>query len=65
MASARLKGAGRELDRFEGEGRDFFERVRASYLDQAKAEPRRIRVIDASRMPEEIMKELEAVVSTL
>ena len=53
------------MDRFEGEGRDFFERVRASYLDQAKAEPRRIRVIDASRMPEEIMKELEAVVSTL
>ena len=60
-----MRAAGRELDRFEGEGREFFERVRASYLDQAKAEPRRIRVIDASRTPEEIKKALEAVIATL
>ncbi len=65
VASARLKAAGRALDRFEGEGREFFERVRASYLDQARAEPARIRVIDASRTPDEIKKELETIVSVL
>jgi dTMP kinase len=35
-------------DRFEGEGRAFHERVRACYLELARQEPRRFRVIDAS-----------------
>jgi dTMP kinase len=35
-------------DRFETENRPFFERVRARYLELARAEPHRIRVIDAS-----------------
>ncbi len=35
-------------DRFETETHQFFERVRARYLELAGAEPRRIRVIDAS-----------------
>jgi dTMP kinase len=34
-------------DRFESERVDFFHRVRAAYLDSAKAEPTRFRVIDA------------------
>ena len=36
-------------DRFESEQRVFFERVRATYLERAAREPRRIRVIDAQR----------------
>ncbi len=39
---------GRELDHFEREQRDFFERVRAAYLTRQAAEPDRIRLVDAS-----------------
>jgi dTMP kinase len=49
VASARMKAAGRALDRFEREDRAFFERVRESYLEAAKGEPGRVRVIDASQ----------------
>jgi dTMP kinase len=36
-------------DRFEREQREFFERVRNAYLEIANAEPKRVRVIDASQ----------------
>lgn len=42
------------LDRFERESIAFFERVRESYLDQARAAPDRYRVIDASPSLEEV-----------
>ena len=48
IASKRLSASGKTLDRFEREARSFFERVRSAYLARAKAEPDRIRVIDAS-----------------
>ncbi|WP_372861468.1 dTMP kinase [Spongiibacter sp.] len=38
-----------ELDRFEREHRDFFERVRSGYLQQAAAQPDRYRVVDAAQ----------------
>jgi dTMP kinase len=45
-----LERAGRRSapDRFEREKHDFFERVRAGYLEIAEAEPQRVRVVDAS-----------------
>ena len=47
VARQRLAASGKQLDRFEREEREFFERVRNAYLEQAKAEPERVRVIDA------------------
>ncbi|HEY0684865.1 MAG TPA: dTMP kinase [Steroidobacter sp.] len=47
-ASARNAAAGTS-DRFEQERRDFFERVRAAYLNRARQEPKRFVVIDATQ----------------
>jgi len=46
-----MQRAGRrgELDRFEVEQAEFFNRVRQAYLDLAAAEPRRFAVVDCSR----------------
>lgn len=41
-------------DRMEDRTREFRRKVRQSYLDQAKEDPGRFRVIDASRPPEEV-----------
>jgi dTMP kinase len=49
VAQERLAASRKRLDRFEREDRAFFERVRAAYLARARAEPDRIRVIDAAQ----------------
>jgi dTMP kinase len=48
VARERLAQTGRKLDRFERENAAFFARVRNAYLARARAEPGRIRIIDAS-----------------
>ena len=59
IASQRMNKSGRKLDRFEREDRAFFERVRTTYLELAKAEPRRIMIIDASRDAAGVREELK------
>jgi dTMP kinase len=59
VSRARLSGSGKSLDRFEREDRAFFDRVRAAYLDRARAEPGRVRVVDASAKVQEIRHALE------
>jgi dTMP kinase len=53
----RARGRG-DLDRFEQETLDFFERVRSSYLEQAKNSSGRYRLIDAGRSLDEVQREL-------
>lgn len=54
-----------ELDRFEQEERAFFERVRATYLERARAEPERYRVVDASRPLEQVQAQLADILEEL
>lgn len=65
VAARRLAGTGQAPDRFEREQADFFQRVRAAYLRRAAADPRRVRLIDASRSPDEIRAEVEAIVTAV
>lgn len=57
VAQAR-RGAARAADRFEREADNFFGRVRAAYLVRAKADPARIRVVDANRPIPDIQAEI-------
>lgn len=54
IALGRARGRSSAADRIESETLEFFERVRAKYLAIARAEPDRVRVIDATRTPDEI-----------
>lgn len=48
-----------ELDRFEKEQVDFFQRVRSAYLDRAGKDPRRYGVVDASCSLEEVQQQIK------
>ncbi|UCJ15902.1 dTMP kinase [Pseudomonas sp. MM211] len=61
---ARAAARGR-LDRFEQEGREFFEAVRSTYLQRAKAEPARYRIIDAAQSLEAVQRDLDALLPQL
>ena len=65
VAHERLGRSGRAPDRFEREGREFFERVRQGYLRLAAGQPERIRVIDASGDIAMIKKTVEEIIVTL
>jgi dTMP kinase len=54
-----------ELDRFEQEKQDFFQRVRTAYLERAARFPERIRVVDSTHSLEEIRAGLEILIAGL
>jgi dTMP kinase len=62
-ASARNAAAG-SSDRFEREQREFFERVRAVYLDRARAEPDRFVVVDAAASADAVAKIIRQAIET-
>lgn len=62
LARARSRGA--EPDRIELEQDSFFERVRATYLARAAAEPERFRVIDASQPVAVVVAAVTAAIHT-
>lgn len=56
----RAHRAGR-LDRFEREDEAFFARVRAGYLEIARREPERVRLVDAAGSVQAVQARIEAV----
>ena len=59
MAYERRRAQQRTADKFESEQRDFFRRVRESYLERAREHSRRFHMIDASGTPQEVRDRLE------
>lgn len=55
----------KRMDRFEKEQADFFQRVRAAYLDRARQFPDRIKVIDSSRSLAEVKAAVEQILKPL
>jgi len=65
VSSKRLAATGRRLDRFESEDRAFFDRVRSAYRKLAESEPRRVRLIDGTRPPEQVKADVEKFISSI
>jgi len=65
LARERVVGMNRELDRFEREQEEFFDRVRSEYLARASTSGGRIRVIEAGGTIPYIQKQLEEIIAIL
>lgn len=65
MGQSRVIKRQQEKDRFEQEKAAFFEKIRDCYLQRAKAEPQRIKCIDASRDIEAIQSQLSEILTEL
>jgi dTMP kinase len=61
---ARATARGR-LDRFEQEGRAFFDAVRSTYLNRAAAAPERYRLVDAALSLPQVQASLDVLVPEL
>ncbi|MBL1261699.1 MAG: dTMP kinase [Thiotrichaceae bacterium] len=62
LARAAIRGV---ADRFEKEQQAFFEQVRNAYLAQAETQPKRYRIIDASRTLEAVQQQIAGVLQLI
>lgn len=62
MQRAKNRGA---LDRFENEKLDFFNKVRAAYLERAKQNSERIKIVDAAQSLESVQRDIGQLLETL
>jgi dTMP kinase len=65
MSRAGARRGAAEADRFEKEALPLHRRRRKAFLEIAKAEPKRCKVIDASRPPEKIAADIAAAVEAV
>lgn len=65
LARSKKRAGNAPADRFEAEPAQFFERVRAAYLDLAMREPQRIQVINAAVPLVQVEQQIENVLTTL
>jgi len=61
----RARQRGGATDRFEQERAAFFERVRKAYLELARREPGRVRVVDASRPLAAVQRDVSVILESL
>ena len=57
------KRVGSEKDRMESAGIEFFQKVRQGFLEIAKQEPQRVKVVDSTQSIEEIHKQILELVA--
>ncbi len=60
-----MQRVGKEKDRMESAGIEFFERVRNGFLEIAKQEPERVKVINSSESIENIHKQIVELVESI
>jgi dTMP kinase len=60
--AAGFRRIGRRRDAFERQALAFHRRVRRGYLEIQRAEPKRVRLIDASRPPGAVAADVQTVV---
>jgi dTMP kinase len=65
VGRTRSDGRAQPLDRLERQPDAFFDRVADAYAELAAAEPGRVRVIDASQTPEDVLRAALAAVDDL
>ena len=64
-AETSLQRVGKEKDRMESSGVEFFNKVRLGYLEIAKKEPKRVKVINSADTIENIHKQVVELVEQL
>lgn len=57
--------AAREPDKFERESADFFTRIRNAYLERARQNPERFKVIDSNRPLDEVAQSVMQAIASL
>jgi dTMP kinase len=60
--AAGFRRIGRRRDHFERQALAFHRRVRRGYLEIQRAEPKRVRLIDAARPPDVVAADVQAIV---
>ena len=56
---------GKEKDRMESAGIEFFKKVRNGYLDIAKNEPQRVKLLDGNKSIEEIHNQVLDIIKSI
>lgn len=59
------KRVGSQKDRMESAGKDFHKRVRNGYLEIAKQNPTRVKVVDANLPIEEVFKQVKKIIDNI
>ncbi len=59
-----MKRVGKEKDRMESAGNEFFNRVRFGYLEIAKHEPQRVKVIDSTKSIDEVFEQVKSIIDS-
>ena len=57
-----MQRVGNEKDRMESSGKEFFNRVRNGYLEMAKQEPERLKIVDSTKSIDEVHKRVIEII---